>query len=227
MKHIILTLLSFGLLGCSGEQISHNITKTQIETSGNKPPAKYRVANSQTMKDYIFETKYFSFKLPTAQESDFSKMGGWWGASHRDGKTITSHLHPVYHMNVSTSGYIRKYGERERAIINNDIASLRIHIKKRVGKHGKIFNATLKTIRGGKENYPCLVKESIDKEYNKRKISYGCFKMDPTGTMVKGAGMTLTYTKPNNPSLAKQYTYQDLKRRAKRTLDSLYIKDGW
>ena len=227
MKHIILTLLSIGLLGCSGEQISHNITKTQIAMSGNKPPAKYRIANLQTMKDYIFETKYFSFKLPTAQESDFSKMDGWWGASHRDGKTITSHLSPVYHIIVSTSGNVIKYEARERAIENNDIDYLRTRMPKRVKKNGEIMDISLKTIRAGKENYFCTERTSTYYKYGKRKISYGCFKPNNNKTKIRYVSLSVTYNKPNNPTLAKQYTYQDLKRRAKRTLDSLYIKDGW
>jgi hypothetical protein len=43
---------------------------------------------------------------------------------------------------------------------------------------------------------------------------------------------TTKYTKaPTFPkeleSLSKEYTYEDLQERAKRMLDSLYIKDGW
>ena len=226
---VLIIVIAILLSGCSGAKITDNITTTQIAMSGNKPPAFFSLANIRTMQDYVFQTKDFTFQFPVARLSDFSDMGGWSGMSIRDGKTIAFGFKNsiVYHISVSTSGNIREYGKREKDIINNDIASLRTHIKRRVDKNGKIFNATLKTIRGGKENYPCLIKESIDQKYNKRKISYGCFKVDPSGTLVKGAGMTLTYNKPKDPKLAKQYTYQDLQNRAKRTLDSLYIKDGW
>ncbi len=225
-------LMLFGLLattGCNTTNLANSIDGTIARAAGNKPPAFFSVANVETMRDYLFETHDFSFNFPTAKESDFLNMGGWSGMSMRDGKTIAFGFKNsiVYHISVSTSGNIREYGKREKDIMNGEIASLRTHIKKRVDKQGKIFNATLKIIRGGKENYPCLVKESIDKKHNKRKISYGCFKINPLGTMVKGAGISLTYNKPKDPKLAKQYTYEDLKRRAKRTLDSLYIKDGW
>lgn len=227
MKLLLILTLTLIFVGCSGEQASHNISKAQIKMSGNKPPAKYRVSNLQTMKDYTFETKDFSFKLPTAKQSDFSKMDGWWGASHRDGKTITSHLSPMYHMVISTSGNVLKYGERERAIENNDIGYLRKRMPKRVKNNGEITDISLKTIRAGKENYFCTERTSTYSKYRKKKISYGCFKVNDIKTKIKYVSISLTYNKPNNPSIAKQYTYQDLKKRAKRTLDSLYIKDGW
>ena len=46
-------------------------------------------------------------------------------------------------------------------------------------------------------------------------------------TKAKKVHIRLTYNKPKNPSLAKEYTYEDFQQRAKRILDSLYIKDGW
>ncbi len=91
----------------------------------------------------------------------------------------------------------------------------------------------------GKENYPCFVSEIRDEVRNKfgkkivkYKILYRCYKFNPSRTKSKSVIITLTYTKaPNIPTkyktLAKEYTYKDLQSRAKRTLDSLYIKDGW
>ena len=63
MRFIYMFVLSVMLFGCSGEQITNSITKIQITMSGNKPPASYRVANLQTMRDYVFHTKHFSFSL--------------------------------------------------------------------------------------------------------------------------------------------------------------------
>ncbi len=221
MKFLTLFTVILLLTGCSGEQISHNITKMQIAMSGNKPPAKYRVANLQTMKDYTFETKDFSFKLPTAIQSDFTKMGGWWGASHRDGKTITSHLNPVYHVTVSTSGNVLKYGERDRALENNNIQYLRSNI--RIDKNDNLYIR-----RYGKENYICQVMEYTKEKYpNSKYVGYSCYKYNIDKTKAKRVHIRLTYTRSKDPNLAKQYTYEDLKKRAKRTLDSLYIKDGW
>lgn len=220
----ILTMLSFILLlvGCSGEQAAHSITKTQIAMSGNKPPAKYRVANLQTMKEYIFETKEFSFQLPNAKASDFSKMGGWWGASHRSGKTITSHLHPVYHMDVSSSGNVLKYGDRARAVEQKDQSYITsVRKKYHYPQDTKLYYGTF-----GKENYNCMIKERKDK-FNRYQASYDCYKFNPSKTKSISVTTVLTYTKPKDQKLAKEYTYQDLKNRAKRMLDSLYIKDGW
>ena len=192
--------------------------------SGNKAPAFFTVANIEIMRDYVFETKDFSFKFPTAKESDFSKMSGWKGGSIRNGKTITVYLDPVYHMDVSTSGNVLKYEERERAIENNDINYLRTRMPKTVKKNGEIMNISFNIIPAGKENYPCTVRTSSHLKYGKRKISYGCFKFNENRTKVKYVSISVTYTHYKSP---KQYTYQDLQNRAKRTLDSLYIKDGW
>ena len=228
MRYFQLLLMIFFLLGCNGNQLEHTIDKGMIAMSGNKPPASFEIANLETMKGYVFNTKDFSFSLPSAKQSDFTNMGGWYGMSMRDGKTIALGFKNsiVYHITVSTSGKIRKHGKRESAISNNNITYLRTLTPQRVRK-GKIYNMNLKTFHGGKENYSCMVTESNFPKYGKRKISYGCFKVNPSGTLVKGAGITLTYNKPKNQTLAKQYTYQDLQKRAKRVLDSLYIKDGW
>lgn len=229
MKYYILILLSFGFIGCSGDQMTHNITKTQIAMSGNKPPVSFEFANLGTMQDYVFQTKDFTFQFPTAQPSDFTKMGGWEGMSMRDGKTIAFGFKNsiIYHIAVSTSGNILKYGDRERAIENNDMDYLRKHMPKRVKNNGEIMDISLKSIRSGRGNYSCTERTSSHLKYGKKTISYGCFKVNDNETRIKYVSVSLTYNKPNDPKLAKQYTYKDLKNRAKRTLDSLYIKDGW
>ena len=87
----------------------------------------------------------------------------------------------------------------------------------------------------GKENYPCVVIEDETKGFKnaiKKGITYRCYRFNPSKTKAKDVLVSLTYTKaPNLPtkykSLEKEYTYEDLKRRTKRMLDSLYIKDGW
>ena len=126
--------MTFFLLGCSGEQMAHGITKAQIAMSGNKPPASFEIANVETMRDYVFNTKDFSFSLPSAKQSDFTQMGGWDGMSMRDGKTVALGFKndTVYHISVSTSGDTLKYGERERAIEYKEIkltVLLKVHFK--------------------------------------------------------------------------------------------------
>jgi len=221
MKTFILTLLSIGLSGCSGEQMAHDITKTQIAISGNKPPALFEIANIDTMRDYVFNTKDFSFSLPFAKQSDFTKMGGWDGMSMRDGKTIALGFKNsiVYHISISTPLHAYKYTERERSIELKDTLSIR-NRKKWLRPKDKLYIKNY-----GKENYTCT--NTIFTRGSKKKSVYNCYKFNLSRTKVKNVVVSLTYSKPNNPTIAKQYTYQDLQNRAKRTLDSLYIKDGW
>lgn len=228
MKNFII-LLTVLLTGCSGSKITDEITSAQIAMSGNKPPAFFRIVNEETMKNYIFHTEDFSFQFPTAKPSDFTEMDGWSGMSINDGKTIAFGFKNsiIYHVSVSTSGNSLNYSERVKAIENNDIAYLRTRMPKRVKDNGEIHNITLNTKRVGKENYSCIVRESSIPKYNKYLISYGCYKVNPNNTKVLKVSVTATYNKPKDPTLAKKYTYEDLKRRAKRTLDSLYIKDNW
>jgi hypothetical protein len=218
--------MTFFLSGCNGNQLEHAMDKAMIATSGNKPPASFKIANLQTMKDYVFDMKGYTIALPSAKEQDFSTPNGWQGFTHYN-KDITLYLEGYYHITTSTSYKVSEYGERERAIVNNDITSLRTRMPKKVTKRGEIYNITLKTIKLGKEDYSCIVRESSYPRYDKRKISYGCHKLNSSHTKVRDVAITLTYNKPKNPTLAKQYTYQDLQERAKRMLDSLYIKDGW
>lgn len=113
MKYIILFILSLNFIGCSSRGLENAIENAMISSSGNKLPQSFRVANLQTMKDYVFNTKDFSFSLPSAKESDFTKMGGWDGMSMRDGKTIVLGLKDsiVYHIHITSSIY--PYTERE------------------------------------------------------------------------------------------------------------------
>jgi hypothetical protein len=224
MKYIFLFIIAFTFNGCSPKNLDNTVENMMISLSGNEPPQSFRVANLQTMKDYVFNTKDFSFSLPLAKESDFTKMGGWEGMSMRDGKTIVLGLKDsiVYHIHVTSSIY--KYEERERAVENEDL----VYLNNRYHKYYPNKNISLQ--RHGKENYICEVKEGVtdrDIYQNKEKISFGCYSFNTTRTKAKIVGINLTYNRSNNPNIAKEYTYEDLQERAKRMLDSLYIKDGW
>ena len=148
-------------------------------------------------------------------------MGGWDGMSMRDGKTIALGFKNsiIYHISISTPLHSYKYTERERAIELKDTLSIR-NRKKWLRSKDKFYIENY-----GKENYICT--NTIFTRGSKEKSVYNCYKFNPSRTKAKNVVVSLTYNKPNNQSLSKQYTYQDLKRRAKRTLDSLYIKDGW
>ena len=223
MKYFIISIIVL-LTGCSGAKIADEITDAQIAMSGNKPPAFFRVVNEETMEDYIFHTEDFSFQFPTAKPSDFTDMGGWSGMSMNDEKTIAFGFKNsvVYHIAVSTSGNILKYSEKSKAIENHNEP----YIRARYHKYHPDTKVSIK--KYGRENYDCIIIE--DKNYNKwnkKDVTYSCYKFDSAKTKVKQVSISLTHNKPKDPKLAKEYTYEDLKRRAKRTLDSLYIKDGW
>jgi len=224
MKYILLVLLSFSFIACSGNHVEHAIEKGMIETSGNKPPASFEIANIETMRDYVFNTKDFSFSLPSAKQSDFTKMGGWDGMSMRDGKTIALGFKNsiVYHIELTFDTF--DYAQRERAVESNNIS----YIKNLYHRYNPNTNISIQNY--GKENYFCVRIEGIKDKYkypNKKKVSYKCYKFNSDRTKAKSVRVGLTYNKPKKQTLAKQYTYKDLQKRAKRTLDSLYIKDGW
>jgi len=73
---------------------------------------------------------------------------------------------------------------------------------------------------------------SQDKKQGLQRKIYNCYKFNPARTIAKRVKIILVYTKVLSLSskyktLAKEYTFQDLEKREKRVLDSLYIKDGW
>ena len=228
MRYPELLLIGFLLLGCSGEQMAHGITKVQIAMAGNKPPAFFKIANLKTMRGYVFNMKHYTIALPEAKTSDFtgldaySNKKAWRGATYY-GKDITLYLEGYYHIDISTDYYPQKVGEYQKAILNKDLNYFKEFFKR--SKFKKMYFAHL-----GKESYPCLVTEykKEGKYYkNSKYMGVSCYKFNPTKTKYQSVRIRLTYSKPLDPKLTKIYTYQDLKRRAKRTLDSLYIKSWW
>lgn len=210
--------------------------------AGNKSPSFFHFSTPYDANHYMFHQKYFDILMPQVKKNDWLDMEGWDGlfinggdngfAVGLDQKVDTSKGGWIsYHISVSSSRD-SEYTQRVKAIEDRDIGYLRklMPLKKR--KNGDILNLSLSTSHQGRENYSCIVRESIKPRYGKRTISYGCYKVDSIKSKVKKISITLTYTKsPNLPAkykhLAKEYTYEDLKTRAKRMLDSLYIKDGW
>ncbi|WP_373005281.1 hypothetical protein [Sulfurimonas sp.] len=216
-------LIIFILVGCSAQKFVNNYNSLSVSMSGNKPPAFFTIDNLQTMEKYVFETEDVSFSLPSAREEDFTIMGGWYGVSARNGKTISMSLKKQsYGVSVSTSG-VYDYTERNKAIDNTTIK----YPNKRILKDGEIININVHTEFYGKENYACTVAQSMNPKFKKYKIGYRCYKSNLTKTKVKNVLLLLTYNQPNNLFLSKEYTYEDLQNRAKRVLDSLYIKDSW
>ncbi len=228
MRYPELLLIGFLLLGCSGEQMAHGITKVQIAMAGNKPPAFFKIANLKTMRGYVFNMKHYTIALPEAKTSDFtgldaySNKKAWRGATYY-GKDITLYLEGYYHIDISTDYYPQKVTEYERAILQKNLQYIKKHI--RIDNHDKLYIKYY-----GKESYPCSVMEytKSGKYYkNSKFMGVKCYKFNPNKTKYQSVHIRLSYSKPLDPKLAKIYTYQDLKRRAKRMLDSLYIKSWW
>lgn len=234
--------------GCS----SDTYDGMRSHMAGNKAPSFFHFSNVNDVNHYMFHQKDFDILMPQAKNDDWIKMEGWDGlfinggdngfAVGLDQKVSTNKGGWLsYHISVSNS--IGKYTEEDKQLelANNDY--FKNKYKKRVHDfghgHKEVSRINVHVSNFGKEKYPCFVSEIRDETRNKsggkivkNKVLYRCYKFNPTRTKSKSVIITLTYTKaPNLPrkykDLAKQYTYKDLQQRAKRTLDSLYIKDGW
>jgi hypothetical protein len=231
MKYIFLFIIAFILNGCSPKSLENSIENLFVASSGNKPPSNFKIANVETMRDYVFDMPDYTIALPSAKEEDFTLMNGWEGATFYN-KNVVLHMSEfgiLYHIYVSTS--IDKYTEREKAIETNNVKYLRSKIK--IDDTDKLYIK-----RFGKKQYLCTIMEYTDNQYpNNQYSGYNCYKPNIKRTMIKKIHIRLTYSKspysesPNFPKetsdLIKEYTYEDLQERAKRMLDSLYIKDGW
>ena len=227
MRYLELLLIGFLLHGCSGQQMAESITKTQIALAGNKPPSFFKIANLKTMRGYVFDMKHYTIALPEAKASDFigidayGNKKAWRGGTYYS-KDITLYLEGYYHIDISTDYYPQEVGEMARAIDRQDYSYLE-RIKK---EYNYSPTSSLSYEIHGKENYKCMVKQRISQQ-NGYKTAYFCYKFNPSKTKAQSVTIVLTYSKPIDPKLAKIYTYEDLKQRAKRMLDSLYIKSWW
>ena len=192
-----------------------------IKNTRQLPPRFFKIPSKQRMDTILFETQRFSFRFPTVKEIDFKNNRMWEGATSQMGNSI-SVFNGLYHISISTSYSPSKYGESDRAI-ENGTKKFR---PQRTKTNGDIININTHIEYYGRENYPCVVSEHIDR-FDRYRISYRCYKFNLKRTKSKNVLIRLTYSKPIDPILAQEYTYEDLKQRAKRMLDSLYITDKW
>jgi hypothetical protein len=188
------------------------------------------------MKDIDFKDKRYWSLMMYGLGSNFSS-GYSMGIVQTlaDGKGIPA----GYDIDISVS--ISPYSAKDRALENGDEEFLRKYYNSYVGKitiNKEVEQKPLYLEHYGKENYPCEVREflrplgtyGMQVETYYKRIS--CLKSNPKKTMAKTVSIELIYTKASTlpkelESLSKEYTYEDLQERAKRMLDSLYIKDGW
>ena len=237
MKKIILKLLFlssvFSFIGCSTHDVSDTIDNTLAQAAGNKPAKFFNFTEPKYAHRWKFRHKDYEALSPFTKSKDWKKMGGWGGGYY--GNSIAFSLYQVprgsqgdnwikYNINIHTS--ILTYNDTEKAIENNNIDSIR------KGYHNYNPKTKVDIEHHGKENYSCVVINTEDRKRGLKRKIYNCYKFNPARTLSKRVKIILIYTKvPNLPekyrSLANEYTYQDLQKRAKRVLDSLYIKDGW
>ncbi len=226
---LMLTMSAFVLIGCATQ------------------PGKTAILNVFSSADkfnnnWMLEHKHYEAMTPLAKDSDWSQMGGWFGGQSDSGHGI--HLtskgdrYLSYDIDFYTS--ISPYTEADRALERGDEGYLRQYYNSHIGKitiNKEVEQKLLRIEYFGKENYPCEVREFLRPASNAFKAEtyckqISCSKFNPEKTMAKTVGIELIYTRvPNLPKelepLAKEYTYEDLQKRAQRILDSLYIKDGW
>ncbi|MEV9615615.1 hypothetical protein [Aliarcobacter butzleri] len=228
MKYIFLFIIAFILNGCSPKSLENTVENLFVASSGNKPPSFFKIANVETMRDYVFDMPDYTIALPSAKEKDFTLMNGWEGATsyNKNMGIYLDNYGVLYHIYVSTSVY--KYTERESAIdykIDN-------FPKQRTRPDGETIDMNVHYETHGKENYTCIVNEISHDKFGKKLKHFGCYKFNKNKTLAKHVSISLTYQKSfdypkETLDLIKDYTYEDLQERAKRMLDSLYIKEGW
>ena len=229
MNYIVLSVLLISLFeGCSTNDIDYALARA----SGNKPATFFRFTSPKKVDEWYFKKDEFVALPPKTYRKDWQLMGGWNGAYIYGGisfgvenKDVNSvGLKIGYSIVFSTSH--GKVGEYERAVMRRDEAWFRNNIK--IDSEDKLWFENR-----GKENYVCQVMQYTKKKYPGNKyITYECYKFDPTRTKYQSVQIELIYHRsPKLPAkyrhLANVYTFSDLKRRAKRTLDSLYIKKWW
>jgi hypothetical protein len=265
-------------------------TDLSIKLAGNRPPAFVQFKDADEMNQYQFDGKNFTVLMPLAEQEDWKNMEGWHAGFHGENlSTLYFYKYGAYH--IEFYSFLHKWTDKDKELANGNeeffkkkedayfqrekAAYLREE-KQRI-KYKRDFNrragnyeilAVSKHIEHhGKENYQCLVNETVRQYTNAKNKYYSCYKFNSERTKVKGVEIKLIYTNPSlketcpswikkqcdpeskafnaeklceqakqtcseenikkTEQLSKEYTYEDLQNRAKRVLDSLYIKDGW
>ena len=196
----------------------------------------------------------YEARTPLAKDSDWGELwshrwnpqGGWDGGQSDSGHGLhlatKDNRYLAYDIDFYVS--ISPYSQADRALENGDEGFIskkyKQGIEERGGtyyQNGRIYYINAHIEKHGKENYSCVVYEEFNPSKESYKVetrakTFSCIKPNLEKTITKRVSIILTYTKAKDlpkelESIAKDYTYEDLQQRAKRMLDSLYIKDGW
>lgn len=174
MKYIFLFIIAFILNGCSPKSLENTVENLFVASSGNKPPSNFKIANVETMRDYVFDMPDYTIALPSAKEKDFTLMNGWEGATSYN-KNMGIYLDNygiLYHIYIFMSSNY-EYTEREKRIINKDLSYIQTSPLTQYRKHknGEETNINVHYETHGKENYSCIVSSSKDDKYGKQAIA--------------------------------------------------------
>ncbi len=235
----LLLSLMITFVGCTTNDVTRNVENGMARMAGNKPPKFFHFTAPKYVDRWKFRHKDYEALSPLSKAKDWTKMGGWGGAYIGNSIAFSLRQNPrgsqgdswiKYAFNISTS--ISNYTEWDRALEDEDMIFYKEKMPQRKDKYGRVKRINVHIEHHGKENYPCVVWEEKDNKRGIKIKTYSCHKFNPQKTKEKHIAIKLIYTQvPNLPTkyknLAKEYTYQDLQKRAKRVLDSLYIRDGW
>ena len=246
MKHILLIGMILLISGCSEPHMStiYPDDKQMIlkDRAVDLPMPFYDL--SMKSQDYPrCHKKGFCSLFPEFRESDFIKMNHPWNMmTDENGYSVgieqtLSNGAIVLSYGIGFSSYITPYTDADRALERGDKEYISNRYRQGTEKNGRVYYINAHVEHHGKENYPCMVYEEytpanryLKTETRIKHIT--CYKFNPERTMKKIVSIQLIYTRvPNLPKelepLAREYTYEDLQKRSRRILDSLYIKDGW
>jgi len=234
MRYIYLLIINLLLLGCSTKDINDVL----VATSGNKPAQFFQFPTSYDANHYMFHHKDFDILMLETKQQDWIDMGGWNGAYIYGGIGVGLEIKEekkygdIFGYGINITSSVGKYGEGDKEREKNNIEYFKKKYPHRVLSNGDEVGIDRHIERHGKENYFCEVSNVKDERQGAILKRYECHKANIEKTKDKSVTITFIYTKsPNLPErykhLAKEYTYEDLLKRSKRVLDSLYIKDGW
>jgi len=202
--------------------------------AGNRPPAFFKFTSPQKVDSWHFETKDYKALPPKTYKKDWELMSPWNGAYIYGGISFGIENPDEFEVGgtyigygINISSHIYPYDKTEDDALQRGDAE---YFKKRYRWIKPEDKVSIE--HHGKENYPCLVVKQIFKKRGRIEKLYRCFKHNKEKTKEKEVSINFIYTHSSNlpkryERLAKEYTYEDLLKRGKRVLDSLYIKDGW
>jgi len=242
IKMVVLLAATWLLLGCSAKSskdftlmIDNFLSRGNGSNEGSK---RYRFTSVQAVNEYLIDTEHFTAKPLLTKEDDWKDMGTWKFIYNYAGTTtlnnrvsISGKHYGAIILNIGLSNRkVREYNTVfHNALKSGDEAYFKNKYPySKVKRTGKEKNINVHIEFHGKENYPCLVEEST----NGSQLTqlYVCYKSNKDRTLENDVVIRLTYSsmidiETKYPYFAQKYSYEDFKERAKRTLDSLYIKD--